>query len=147
MKAKWDRREFLKTASAATLGALAAGAPVSGLLTSCKTDKNKQVLESEAVKNQIAQSKADTVILLWMAGGMAHTDTFNPKRYTHFEKGMDSNQVLSTFKSVPTVLDDISFSEGLESIGQVIDKGTLIRSYVAADLGFILHSRHQYHWH
>ncbi len=147
MNTKWDRREFLKTASAATLGALAAGAPVSGLLTGCKSDKNQQVLESDAVKKQIAHSKADTVILLWMAGGMSHTDTFDPKRYTPFEKGMDSNRVLSTFKSIPTVLDGIFFSEGLESIGQVMDKGTLIRSYVAADLGFILHSRHQYHWH
>ncbi|PSR52839.1 hypothetical protein AHMF7605_04515 [Adhaeribacter arboris] len=147
MKTKWDRREFLKNASAATLSALAAGAPLSGLLTSCSRDKNQKVLESAAVKNKIAQTKADTVILLWMAGGMAHTDTFDPKRYTPFEKGMDSNRVLSTFKAVPTVLDGIHFSEGLESIGKVMNKGTLIRSYVAADLGFILHSRHQYHWH
>ena len=28
-----------------------------------------------------------------------------------------------------------------------MDRGTLIRSYTAGDLGFILHSRHQYHWH
>ncbi len=82
-----------------------------------------------------------------MAGGMAHTDTFDPKKYTPFETGMESNSVLSTFKAVPTVLDGINFSEGLESIGKVMDRGTLIRSYVAADLGHILHSRHQYHWH
>ncbi|MBA4057752.1 MAG: hypothetical protein C0490_23760, partial [Marivirga sp.] len=63
------------------------------------------------------------------------------------EKGMEGNRVLSTFKSVPTALDGIHFSEGLQSIGNVMDKGTLIRSYVAADLGHILHSRHQYHWH
>ena len=31
---------------------------------------------------------ADTVIVLWMAGGMAHTETFDPKRYTPFETGM-----------------------------------------------------------
>ena len=29
----------------------------------------------------------------------------------------------------------------------MIDRGTVIRSFNAADLGFILHSRHQYHWH
>jgi hypothetical protein len=29
----------------------------------------------------------------------------------------------------------------------VIDRGTVIRTFNAADLGFILHSRHQYHWH
>jgi hypothetical protein len=134
MQAKFNRREFLKTASSATLGALAAGAPLVGSLSSCNSFK-------------MASSKADTVILLWMAGGMAHTDTFDPKRYTPFEKGLDSNGVLSTFKAVPTALDGISFSEGLESIGKVMDKGSLIRSYVAADLGHILHTRHQYHWH
>lgn len=92
-------------------------------------------------------AKADTVILLWMAGGMAHTDTFDPKEFTPFEKGMQSASVLSTFPSFPTSLDGVNFSEGLQSIGSVMDLGTIIRSYVAADLGFILHSRHQYNWH
>jgi hypothetical protein len=134
MNTKWNRREFLHHASAATMAALAAGAPISSLLSSCKRKAG-------------ADSTADTVILLWMAGGMAHTETFDPKLYTPFETGMEGNRVLSTFKSMPTVLDGIHFSEGLQSIGQVMDKGTLIRSYVAADMGHILHSRHQYHWH
>lgn len=133
MRDKWNRRDFLRTASAATMSALAAGAPLSSLLSSCQSAHK--------------ESSADTVILLWMAGGMAHTDTFDPKIYTPFKKGMDSNWVLSTFKPVPTILDGINFSEGLESIGQVMDRGTLIRSYMAADLGHILHARHQYHWH
>jgi hypothetical protein len=128
----WNRREFLQKTSAATLAALAAGMPAS-LVSSCSKPRIK--------------SKADTVILLWMAGGMAHTDTFDPKKYTPFEKGMKASSVLSTFKSLPTALDGISFSEGLQSIGGVMNLGTIIRSYVAADLGFILHSRHQYHWH
>jgi len=133
MSTRWNRREFLKTGSAATIAALAAGAPVASLLSSCNAKK--------------IESTADTVILLWMGGGMAHTDTFDPKRYTPFSKGMMANDVLSTFKPVPTKLDGVHFSEGLESIGKIMDKGTLIRSYVAADMGFILHSRHQYHWH
>jgi hypothetical protein len=129
----WNRRDFLKNTSAATLAAMAAGIPLTNLLSSC----NK--------KN--SNATADTVILLWMAGGMAHTDTFDPKKYTPFSKGMQANSVLSTFKSVPTILDGVHFSEGLESIGKVMDKGTVIRSYVAGDMGHILHSRHQYHWH
>jgi len=32
-------------------------------------------------------------------------------------------------------------------VAKVMDRGTLIRTQVGADLGFILHSRHQYHWH
>ncbi len=133
MSSHWDRREFLKKSSAATMAAMAAGAPLAGFLAGCNEAKIK--------------STADTVILLWMAGGMAHTDTFDPKKYTPFTKGMKANDVLSTFKSVPTALDDIYFSEGLSAIGKVLDKGTVIRSYVAADMGHILHSRHQYHWH
>ncbi len=129
------RRDFLKNTSAATIAALAAGAPVSGLLSGCGRLKAG------------SNSTADTVILLWMAGGMAHTETFDPKRYTPYEKDMQGDRVLSTFPSIPTVLDGIHFSEGLESIAGVMDKGTLIRSYVAADMGHILHSRHQYHWH
>jgi len=129
-----DRRKFLKATSALTMATLAGSVPMSSfLMSSCNTKK--------------LVAKADTVILLWMGGGMAHTDTFDPKRYTPFTKGMQANDVLSTFKATPTALDGVYFSEGLESIGKVLDRGTAIRSYVAADMGFILHSRHQYHWH
>lgn len=133
MKKNWSRRDFIRNSGAATMAALAAGAPVAGLLSGCgKSSLN---------------ATADTVILLWMAGGMAHTETFDPKLYTPFEKGMEGKRVLSTFPALPTSLDGIHFSEGLQSIGSQMNKGTLIRSYVAADMGFILHSRHQYHWH
>ena len=126
-----NRRHFLKTASAATLGALAARAP--RLFAAGELEK-------------IAPT-ADTIIVLWMAGGMAHTDTFDPKRYAPFEKGMDSKGVLSTFPSIPTAVDGVRFSEGLEKMAAVMDRGTLIRTAQAEDLGFILHSRHQFHWH
>jgi len=132
MNSRINRREFLKKSSAATLAAMAASLPAASFLSGCTPR---------------IESSADTVILLWMAGGMAHTETFDPKAYTPFEKGLESNRVLSTFPSKPTIIDDLYFSEGLESIGSVMDRGTVIRSYRAADMGFILHSRHQYHWH
>jgi Protein of unknown function (DUF1501) len=125
------RRDFLATASAATLGALAAGYP--------------RALRAQEPKR--LTPTADTLIVLWMAGGMAHTETFDPKRYTPFEPGLRPEQVLSSFPAIDTAVDGIRFSQGLERIAQVMDRGTLIRSYTAGDLGFILHSRHQYHWH
>ena len=128
------RRDFLKTASAATLAALAAS-------------EARPLLAQEAIKDAKNKGTADTVIILWMAGGMAHTETFDPKRYTPYETGLASSKVLSTFPTIDTAVDNIKFSQGLEKTGAVMDRGTLIRTYTAADLGFILHSRHQYDWH
>lgn len=118
----------------ATLAGFATSIPTLPFFYSCKT----------APKNI---PKADAVILLWMAGGMSHTETFDPKKYTPFKKGMSSSKVLTTFPSIPTKLDGIRFTEGLEGIADTMHLGTLVRSYRAADLGFILHTRHQYHWH
>jgi uncharacterized protein (DUF1501 family) len=93
------------------------------------------------------KSKADSCILIWMGGGMAAPDTFDPKRYHPFEKDLEVNKILSTFPAIYTNVDGLQISEGLENMAQVMDRGTLIRSAVQPDLGSILHSRHQYHWH
>ncbi|MFO0911231.1 MAG: DUF1501 domain-containing protein [Isosphaeraceae bacterium] len=134
MRADITRRNFLSTASAATLAALASSGP-------------QAARAEDEVDRRLRPGKADAVIVLWMAGGMAHAETFDPKRHTPFTAGMKSADVASTFPSVPTKVDGVRFSEGLEAIGQILDRGTLIRTMQAADLGSILHSRHQYHWH
>jgi hypothetical protein len=135
-----NRRTFLATAGAATLGALASGPRQLAAKPTAGT-------RPEEKKEEKITPTADTVVVLWMAGGMAHTETFDPKRYTPFKKGLESNAVLSTFPSIPTAIDGVRISQGLEKIASVLDRGTLIRTHVAADLGKILHSRHQYHWH
>ncbi len=78
---------------------------------------------------------------------MAQTETWDPKRYTPFEPGVRTERVLSTFPSIDTAVDNIKLSQGLERVAAIMDRGALIRTFQAADLGFILHSRHQYHWH
>jgi hypothetical protein len=90
---------------------------------------------------------ADSLVILWMAGGQAATETWDPKKYTPFQRGMEAKAVYSTFRSIPTTVDGIRISEGLPHIAKVMHHGTLIRTFRAGDLGFILHSRHQYHWH
>ncbi len=130
----YSRRDFLQKMGAASLAAMTVSIPTSTFLSSCQ------------MKSSL-DSTADTVILLWMAGGMAHTETFDPKSYVPFEKGVESKRILSTFPKVPTAVDDLYFSQGLGSIGKAMDKGAIIRSYRSADLGHILHTRHQYHWH
>jgi len=125
------RRDFLKKLGAASTAAWMTGAP--------------QMVRGKDIRHP--EAKADSCILLWLAGGMAAPETWDPKRYAPFEKGMAVDSVLSTFPSIDTNVDGIQICEGMENIAQIMDRGTLIRSAVQPDLGSILHSRHQYHWH
>ncbi len=125
-----ERRTFLKATAAASLAALT---------------QTPRLLANEPA--QKIQATADSVILLWMAGGMAATDTFDPKRYVPFEVGTPVEGIISTFPAIDSTVDSIKLTTGLENIAGVMDRGTLIRSHVLPDLGHILHSRHQYHWH
>src|ERR1700724_2650835 len=91
------RRDFLHIPAAAALAALAGGAP-------------KRLAASKI------EPTADTLIVLWMAGGMAQTETFDPKAYTPFAPGVRTEQVLSTFPAIDTAVDHIKLSQGLERI-------------------------------
>lgn len=126
------RRDFLKRLAAASAAAWMTGQP-------------QAVRGAEEV--QQPKATADACILLWMAGGMAAPETFDPKRYSPYKEGLEINSMLSTFPAIDTVVDNIKICQGLENIAGVMDRATLIRSAYQPDLGSILHSRHQYHWH
>jgi Protein of unknown function (DUF1501) len=134
MTANYQRREFLRQMAAAGAATLAAAEP-------------RLLVGAEAQALQHPRATADSCILLWMGGGMAAPDTFDPKRYVPFKAGVPVAEVESTFPTIDTAVDHIKITSGLENIAQVMDRATLIRSHVLPDLGSILHSRHQYHWH
>lgn len=129
------RRDFLKQLAAGTAAAMAAGAPRLLAFTS----GGEKIIHPKAT--------ADACILLWMGGGMGAPDTFDPKHYEPFQVGLPVEKVFSTFPPINTAADHIKISKGLENIASVMDRATLIRSHFQPDLGSILHSRHQYHWH
>jgi uncharacterized protein (DUF1501 family) len=126
-----SRRQFLRAISASSLAAAMSGVP--------------RAFGAEPLVHP--KATADCCILLWMAGGMASPETFDPKGYQPFQKGLPVDKILSTFPEIDTALDGVKISAGLEEIAKVMDRATLIRSHVQPDLGTILHSRHQYHWH
>ncbi len=128
---QYSRREFVRQLAAAATATMAMGAP--------------RLLAAEPTIS--LKPTADACILLWMGGGMAAPETFDPKRYQAFQKGVPVKNILSTFPAIPTAVDGVKICEGLEHIAKVMDRATLIRSAVQPDLGNILHSRHQYHWH
>ncbi|MCE2961350.1 MAG: DUF1501 domain-containing protein [Akkermansiaceae bacterium] len=125
------RRNFLRMIGASTAATFLGGAP--------------RAMAADKIKHPAA--KADACILLWMAGGMAAPETFDPKKYLPYEVGTPVEKIISTFPAINTAVDNIKICQGLEGIASVMDRATLIRSHVQADLGSILHSRHQYHWH
>jgi hypothetical protein len=128
------RRQFVKQLTAGTAAAWMASEP-----------RLLPAADGEAIKHP--EPTADACILIWMGGGMAAPDNFDPKRYRPFKVGTPIEEVISTFPAIDTAVDNIKICQGLERIGSVMDRGTLIRSHVQPDLGHILHSRHQYHWH
>src|SRR5438105_4991863 len=130
-----SRRDYLKSLAAASTAAWMAGEP-------------RPIRANESSENFThPKPTADSIIVLWMAGGMAAPDNFDPKKYVPFEVGLPVDRVMSTFPAIDTAVDNIKIAAGLENIASVMDRATLIRSHVLPDLGHILHSRHQYHWH
>ena len=106
------RRRFMGATAAATLSALFGREP--------------RMLHAQAGR---PNATADAFILLWMAGGMAQTETWDPKRYTPFESGVRTEDVLSTFPSIDTAVDNIKISQGLERVARVMDRGAIIRTF------------------
>jgi hypothetical protein len=66
-------------------------------------------------------AKADSVIHIFLPGGIAHQETFDPKPFAPIEYRGEMN-------SVPTKIDGERFSETLAQTAQVADKMTIIRS-------------------
>jgi len=75
-----SRRDVLRVGLAAGASGVLAGWP-------------RGALAKKEPPPLLSNPKADCVILLWMAGGMAQTETWDPKRYTPFEKGMEAKAV------------------------------------------------------
>ena len=87
----------------------------------------------------------DEVVRLWNEANSIGIKTESGFEYIPFIEGFghleDWEQVKFLTKSANKI------SAGLERVAKIMDRGTLIRSAVQPDLGNILHSRHQYHWH
>ncbi len=105
------RREYLRTMSAAGLAALV---------------MNEPRFARGADQIDKPPAKADACILLWMAGGMASPETFDPKRYTPYEVGTPSDKILCTFPAIDTAVDNrnpaipafINIGQRLEGVGE-----------------------------
>jgi hypothetical protein len=134
MKTKFTRRRFLHTSMAA---AACAG------LSSYAFAETPEAAATKAAPKLVP--KADAMIHIWLPGGIAQTDTWDPKKYTPFTPGMKGNELLGTCEPIPTSADGIFLGKGLENIASVMDKGTILRSLTNETKFGAIHLKAQYY--
>ncbi len=123
-----NRRQFLQSSLAAAAGAM--------------------VLphRSGASEAQLSPSAtADSLIFIWLPGGIAQTDCWDPKKHTPFVTGMKGSQVLGTCPIIPTAADGISFGAGLETLAKQMDKGAVLRTLTNQTKFGAVHLKAQYY--
>ncbi len=89
--------------------------------------------------------KADAMILIWLPGGMAQTDMWDPKKFTPFRAGMKGNELLGTCKSIPTSADGIFLGEGMEGIASQMKHGSILRTLTSDTKFGAVHLKAQYY--
>src|SRR6185503_5217168 len=95
----WTRRDWLKTSAAG----LAAG--------------------SIGAAEQAPRGKADACVFLWLGGGAAHIDTFDPK-----VKGDGRKKAGSYYDSIDTAIPGVKVCEHLRRTAPLLDRCVPIRS-------------------
>ncbi|EEF62922.1 DUF1501 domain-containing protein [Pedosphaera parvula] len=130
MKTKINRREFIQTGAMA-----AAGLSAMGLAHGAETEK--------AIKKLVP--KADAIIHIWLPGGVAQTDTWDPKKYTPYRQGMKGSELLGTCEPIPTSADGIFLGKGLENMAKVMNKATVLRSLTSDTKFGAVHLKAQYY--
>jgi hypothetical protein len=101
-----SRRGILRSATAGGLATLM-GIPV------------RELLAGDADDRPGRPARADSVILLWMGGGMSHIDTLDPK------PGAATG---GEFSAIPTAVDGLAVSEILPTVARQLRHAAVVRS-------------------
>jgi hypothetical protein len=128
---KVTRRQFIQTSAAAAAG-LGLSAHAFGE-TEPSSPKPKLI------------PKADSMILIWLPGGMAQTDMWDPKKFTPFRAGMKGSELLGTCNPIPTSADGIFLGEGMEGIASQMKHGTILRTLANEAKFGAVHLKAQYY--
>ena len=107
-----SRRDFLQVGLGGTLG-----------LGLCDLLRMRG---SAAVSAQSPAAKNVNCIMIWMDGGPSHYETFDPKPDA-------PEEIRGTFKTIPTGVPGVHFSEPVPELAKAFDKFTVIRSIAHKD--------------
>ncbi|MDZ4859430.1 MAG: DUF1501 domain-containing protein, partial [Candidatus Hydrogenedentes bacterium] len=126
------RREFLKAGVAAAAGV--------GMAPWSRADEFEEGLRSTGMPH----ARADSVIVIWLPGGIAQTDTWDPKQFTPYSAGMKGSELLGTCPSIPTSADGILLGEGLENTAAMMHRGAILRTLTNDTKFGAVHLKAQY---
>src|SRR5687767_11878701 len=70
----------------------------------------------------VGKGKASSVIYLWMAGGVTHIDSFDPKPHAPVE-------IRGTLEDIATTLPGVRFCETLPNLAQIAEHLAVLRNY------------------
>jgi len=104
---KVNRRDFLKQSTLA-------GASLTGIGSS--TTRAAEAID-------YPKGKADSCIFIWLGGGAAHIDTFDPKR-----KGDGKKKPGSYYDAIDTVVPGVQLTEHLPNTAGILDRCILMRT-------------------
>jgi Protein of unknown function (DUF1501) len=76
-----------------------------------------------AVRPKRLSGKAEACIMLWLGGGAAHLDTFDPKR-----RGDGKKKAGSYYDAIPTAIAGAEVCEHLPRVAERLDRCVLVRS-------------------
>lgn len=107
-----SRRAFLARAG---MGAAALGLAGASPLAALAAPRERKVFP---------KGRAEHCIFLWLAGGMAHVDTFDPKRLGDPAKRVAG----SAYPAIPTAVRDVQVCEHLKRTAGILDRFVLLRS-------------------
>ncbi len=102
----WTRRELLRVGSIGQAAGVWPGAAVA----------------AKARPGSTRRATADSVILLWMAGGVTHIDSFDPKPGA-------PEEVRGTLGTIDTRLPGVRFAESMPELARQAHRIALVRSY------------------
>src|SRR5687767_2699019 len=79
-------------------------------------------LASDSLRSAQSVASARSVILLWLAGGVTHIDSFDPKPDA-------PEEIRGTLQSIATDIPGIRFCETLPCLARQVQHLAVIRSY------------------
>ena len=137
MNRRIRRRDFLRNSAAACAGL--------GLANWAGAETGKVFNEEGLRASGMPMAKADSVIFIWLPGGIAQTDTWDPKKFTPYTAGMKGSELLGTCPSIPTSADGIFLGQGLETIASVMHRGAILRTITNETKFGAVHLKAQYY--